>query len=204
MSDTFDHYADAIDNYMDEQWDGVDPNPFMPYIGRTPREVSMSIANIVRGGNPYDDGRHYRLGTDIEDGGGTPVYFYGMRDEYAPKKKKPKHVSCKHCGKGKLHWQQKDGRWRLYSKAGELHSCYSKPEPKETHIDKNLTKGNYKFIFKSDRVEDWYVVLHKGKEIGRVLHQDNWRWFGHKHVDIPEAVCQSMQRFSDTLNGTQT
>lgn len=23
MSDTFDHYADAIDNYMDEQWDGA-------------------------------------------------------------------------------------------------------------------------------------------------------------------------------------
>lgn len=204
MSDTFNHYADAIDNYMDEQWDGVDPNPYMPYIGRTPREVSMSIANIVRGGSPCDDGRYYKLGTDIEDGGGTPVYFYGMRDEYEPKKKKPKHVSCRHCGKGKLHWQQKDGRWRLYSKAGELHSCYSKPEPKEIHIDKNLTKGNYKFIFKSDHVEDWYVVLHKGKEIGRVLHQDKWKWFGHKHVDIPETVCQSMQRFSDTLNGTQT
>ena len=203
MSDTFDHYADAIDNYMEEQWDGVDPNPYMPYIGRTPREVSMSIANIVRGGSPCDDGRYYRLGADVEDGGGIPVYFYGMRDEYEPKKKKPKHVSCRHCGKEKLHWQQKDGRWRLYSKAGELHSCYSQPEPKETHIDKNLTKGNYKFIFKSDHVEDWYVVLHKGKEIGRVLHQDKWQWFGHKHVDIPEAVCQSMQRFSDTLNGTQ-
>ena len=59
MSDTFDHYADAIDNYMDEQWDGVDPNPYMPYIGRTPREVSMGIANIVRGGNPCDNGRYY-------------------------------------------------------------------------------------------------------------------------------------------------
>lgn len=204
MSDTFDHYADAIDNYMDEQWDGVDPNPYMPYIGRTPREVSMSVANIVRGGSPCDDGRYYRLGADVEDGGGIPVYFYGMRDEYEPKKKKPKHVSCRHCGKEKLHWQQKDGRWRLYSKAGELHSCYSKPEPKDTHVDKNLTKGNYKFIFKSDHVEDWYVVLHKGREIGRVLHKDKWQWFGHKHVDIPEAVCQSMQRFSDTLNGTQT
>ena len=204
MSDTFNHYADAIDNYMDEQWDGVDPNPYMPYIGRTPREVSMSIANIVSGGNTCDDGRYYRLGADVEDGGGIPVYFYGMRDEYEPKKKKPKHVSCRHCGKEKLHWQQKDGRWRLYSKAGELHSCYSKPEPKETHTDKNLTKGNYKFIFRSDHIEDWYVVLHKGKEIGRVLHKDKWQWFGHKHVDIPEAVCQSMQRFSDTLNGTQT
>lgn len=34
---------------MDEQWDEVSdvrysPNPYMPYIGRTPREVSMSIA----------------------------------------------------------------------------------------------------------------------------------------------------------------
>lgn len=203
MSDTFDHYADAIDNYMDEQWDGVDPNPFMPYIGRTPREVSMSIANIVRGGNPRDDGRYYGLGADIGDGGGTPVYFSGICDEYEPRKKKPNHVSCKHCGKGKLHWQQLNGGWRLYSKAGELHSCYSQPEPKEAHIDKNLTKGNYKFVFKSDHVEDWYVVLHKGKEIGRVLHRDKWEWFGHKHIDIPEAVCQSMQRFSDTLNGTQ-
>ena len=204
MSDTFDHYADAIDNYMDEQWDGVDPNPFMPYIGRTPREVSMSIANIVRGVNPCDEGRYYVLGTEIADGGGTPVYFHEMRDEYKPKKQKVKHVSCKHCGKGKLHWRQRDGRWRLYSKEGELHSCYSKPEPKEQSFDKNLTKGNYKFIFKSDHVEDWCIVLHKGIEIGRVLHKDKWQWFGHKHIDIPEAVCQSMQRFSDILNGTQT
>lgn len=204
MSDTFDHYADAIDNYMDEQWDGVDPNPYMPYIGRTPREVSMSIANIIRGGNTYDEGRYYMLGAEIADGGGIPVYFPGIQNEYKPKKQKVKHVSCKHCGKGKLHWQQKDGRWRLYSKDGELHSCYSKPEPKEQSFDKNLTKGNYKFIFKSDHVEDWYVVLHKGIEIGRVLHKDKWTWFGHKHVDIPEAVCQSMQRFSDILNGTQT
>lgn len=204
MSDTFDHYADAIDNYMDEQWDGVDPNPYMPYIGRTPREVSMSIANIVRGVNPCEGKRDYWFGADYADEVKVAIYFSGIQDDYEPVKRKVKHVSCKHCGKGKLHWQQKDGRWRLYSKEGELHSCYSKPEPKEQYFDNNLIKGNYKFIFKSDHVEDWYIVLHKGTEIGRVLHKDKWQWFGHKHVDIPEAVCQSMQRFSDILNGTQT
>lgn len=205
MSDTFNHYADAIDNYMDEQWDGIDPNPFMPYIGRTPEEVSISIANIVRGGNPCIGKRDYWFGADYADEVDKAVYFSSYKGEYEPKKKKPKKtITCKNCKQQGFHWQQQDGKWRLYSSSGELHSCYIKPESKEARFDNNITKGNYKFIFKSDHVEDWYIILHKGMEIGRVLHKDKWTWFGHRHVDIPENVWQSMQRFADILNETQT
>ena len=192
MSDIFNHYADAIDNYMEEEWDGIDPNPFMPFIGNTPEEVSMGVRNIVHG-----------KGYGVHLGGGCVVehtYRSSTTSTIKSKKKKEKHISCRNCGKGELHWQQINGKWRLYSEKGELHSCYAAPDTKPVNTDNNLSIGAYKFLYKSDHVEDWYIVQYKGREIGRILHKDKWQWFSHNFVDIPDSVCQSMRKFADTLN----
>jgi hypothetical protein len=35
--------------------------------------------------------------------------------------------SCRCCGKINLHWQQYDGKWRLFESNGCLHNCKSNP-----------------------------------------------------------------------------
>ena len=33
-------------------------------------------------------------------------------------------VECRYCGKGGLHWEEDDGKFRLAEKSGYLHECH--------------------------------------------------------------------------------
>lgn len=211
MSDTFDHFADAVDNYIEEDWDGFSdisyaPNPFMPFIGKTPNAVSRLVRNTVNGGH-YNKKKDYWFGSDYSDEVDSALYFSNIplqeEQDVSFKKKNIKTITCKNCRQSEFHWEQRQGKWRLYSHTGEVHSCYM-TNKQEQKLPSNITKGNYKFIFQSDHVEDWCVVQYKGREIGRVLYNQKWEWFSHYHVDIPENVCQAMQTLATLFNETTT
>lgn len=42
---------------------------------------------------------------------------------------------CRYCGEGFLHWQLRDGKWRLFDSTGGLHSCLNKVGRKEKGND---------------------------------------------------------------------
>jgi hypothetical protein len=193
MSDTFDHYADAIDSYLD--WDGemdwmtTDPNPYMPNIGDTPQDVARLIGTIVRG-------------CGLSSGASVYVGTGSIRLNTLSTKSGKCKVTCKHCKQSGLQWVKKDGGWRLYTDNFELHSCYKKKQeyadtPKATEVFK---KGNYSFTLGSDDERDWWKVGYKGTEIGRVLW-NNGKWQMYAHQGVPENVVQSINSgFCGCLN----
>ena len=182
MSDTFDHYADAIDSLYDD-WSGLDPSPYMSDIGATPQDVARHIGTLVRG-----------CGLSS----GSSVYIGSGSIRIKPIKVSKGHtdacrITCKNCKQQGLQWLQKYGGWRLYNKQFELHSCYSskslsQPVPTAVEVFK---KGNYSFTLGSDDERDWWKVGYKGTEIGRVLW-NNGKWQMYAHRGVPENVVQSI------------
>lgn len=187
MSDTFDHYADAMDNYMMDDWDGIDPNPYMPNIGGTPQDVAIQIGTLVRGCG-------LSSGASIYVGGGS------VRNTLSKTASNKCKITCRNCKQNGLQWLQKDGGWRLYTNTLELHSCYKKPEKVIPTAVEVFKKSNYTFTLGSDEIRDWWKVSHKGVEIGRVLwNGDSWKMYAH--AGIPDAVVSNIDNgFCKCLN----
>lgn len=57
------------------------------------------------------------------------VFDYDYAEEYGDGQEY--ETSCKYCGLSYLHWQQLNGKWRLFSGDGKLHSCLNKSSVKK-------------------------------------------------------------------------
>jgi len=189
MSDIFDHYADAIDNYMLDDWDGIDPNPFMPDIGGTPQDVAVQIGMLVRGCG-LSSGSSVYVGSVPRKNGKTSRKF---------------KTTCKNCKQTGLQWLQKDGGWRLYDKDFIVHSCYSIKKEQPLSVPTALEvfkKGNYTFALGRNDEHDWWKVSYKGNEIGRVLW-NNGKWQMYAHRGVPSNVVENINSgFCRCLNET--
>jgi hypothetical protein len=50
-------------------------------------------------------------------------YFNDYGDDKAVYNDERTHKVCKYCKTSNLHWEQHDGKWRLYDQSGTLHTC---------------------------------------------------------------------------------
>lgn len=66
-----------------------------------------------------DDDEGYYLPEQQQEGTVPRVFNYTYY-HYTTKKNK---VTCKFCGKRKLHWTHISEGWRLFTKKGKLHKC---------------------------------------------------------------------------------